>query len=613
VGAPPEGPAIDDTSIAASDGAAETAGAAARRRGRAPRLALEALAFLRGQIRASELWLVVIAAGVGAAAGLATIVIGMAAHGLQQAFYDINFDERLSAAVRIAPERFVALPLGGAVLVLAGWLWTRVKRGTPVDPVEANALRGGRMSFRDSLYVALQTIVSNGFGASVGLEAAYAQLGGALASVTGRALNLRRNDLRTFVGAGAGAAIGAAFGAPLTGAFYAFEIIIGSYTIANIAPVVAASLAAVLVTQAAHFEPLVVRISAAPDLSLSHYLLFAGLGLVSAFFGVAVMRLVGWTDLLTGKLAGVRPLRPIAGGVLLAGLALVSSQTLSAGHGAMHLDLTADLGIAALLFLIATKALASIVSLGFGFRGGLFFASLYLGSLLGRLYAVILNQYAHVGLDPLAASLVGMGALAVAIVGGPFTMSFLVLETTGDFGLTAATLMASIVASLIVRETFGYSFSTWRLHLRGETIRSAHDVGWLRTLTAGRMMRADAPTVAAAATLAEFRRRFPLGSTRRVVALDEAGHYAGIVPTSAVYADHADDEAVGELMILEDQWLAPEMNIKETMSLFDRTGSDELAVLGPAREVLGVLSEAYATRRYAEELEKNRRDLTGGD
>ena len=155
----------------------------------------------------------------------------------------------------------------------------------------------------------------------------------------------------------------------------------------------------------------------------------------------------------------------------------------------MHLDLTAKLGIGALVFLILTKSAASVISLGFGFRGGLFFASLYLGSLLGRLFAVVLDTYAGASLDPTAASLVGMGAVAVAIVGGPLTMSFLVLETTGDFGLTAATLTASIIASLIVRETFGYSFSTWRLHLRGETIRSAHDVGWLRTLTAGRMMR----------------------------------------------------------------------------------------------------------------------------
>ncbi|HEX3920366.1 MAG TPA: chloride channel protein [Caulobacteraceae bacterium] len=576
-------------------------------------MALEGLAFLRGQIRASELWLVVIASGVGAAAGLATIAIGMAAHALQELWYNIDFDERLSAATKIAPERFVALPIGGALLVLAGWLWARGKRAQPVDPVEANALRGGRMSFRDSLFVALQTIISNGFGASVGLEAAYAQMGGAVASVTGRALNLRRNDLRTFVGAGAGAAIGAAFGAPLTGAFYAFEIIIGSYTIANIAPVVAASLAAVLMTHLAHFEPMVVRIGVAPDLSLSHYLLFSGLGLVCAFFGIGVMRLVGFTEQLTGRISRARPYRPIVGGALLAGLALVSSQTLSAGHGAMHLDLTADLGIAALVFLIITKAMASVVSLGFGFRGGLFFASLYLGSLVGRLYAVILDHWTTLAVDPLAASLVGMGALAVSIVGGPFTMSFLVLETTGDFGLTAATLTASIVASVIVRETFGYSFSTWRLHLRGETIRSAHDVGWLRTLTAGRMMRTGAPTIAADAPLAEFRHRFPLGSTRRVVALAEGQHYAGIVPSSAVYADADGEGHVADMMILADEWLTPEMNIKEIMSVFDRTGSDELAVLGAGREVLGVLTEAYATRRYAEELEKNRRDLVGGD
>jgi CIC family chloride channel protein len=254
-----------------------------------------------------------------------------------------------------------------------------------------------------------------------------------------------------------------------------------------------------------------------------------------------------------------------------------------------------------------------VISLGFGFRGGLFFASLYMGSLLGRLYAVALDQFTNASIDPLAASLVGMGALAVAIVGGPFTMSFLVLETTGDFGLTAATLTASIIASLIVRETFGYSFSTWRLHLRGETIRSAHDVGWLRTLTAGRMMRPDAPTIAAAAELAEFRRRFPLGSTRRVVALGEADRYAGIVPTSAIYADEDGEGVVSEMATLTADWLTPEMNIKQIMGVFDRTGSDELAVLDENQQLLGLLSEAYATRRYAEELEKNRRDLIGGE
>ncbi|HEX3406679.1 MAG TPA: chloride channel protein [Caulobacteraceae bacterium] len=589
------------------------AAVAARRRSRTVRLALEALVFLRGEIRASELWLVAIATLVGAAAGLATIGIGYAAHELQMLFYNMDFDERLSALQRVDPRRLGALPLGGALLVLLTWAWSRGRATTPVDPVEANALRGGRMSFRDSLYVTAQTICSNGFGASVGLEAAYAQMGGALASVTGRFFNLRRSDLRTYVGAGAGAAIGVAFGAPLAGAFYAFEIVIGSYTVANVAAVIAAAIAGWLMTRLVHFEPMVIPITTPDDYKLAHYLAYAGLGLVSAFYGVAIMRLVGWTEMITGRLTLARPYRPIMGGVLLAGVALISPQTLSAGHGAMYLDLTAKLGIGALLFLIATKSAASIISLGFGFRGGLFFASLYLGSLLGRLFAVVLDTYFGASMDPTAASLVGMGAVAVAVVGGPLTMSFLVLQTTGDSGLTAATLTASIVASLLVRETFGYSFSTWRLHLRGETIRSAHDVGWLRTLTAGRMMRTDPRTIAESANLAEFRRRFPLGSTQRVIAVDDEGHYAGVVPTSAVYTDEDGEGVVSELTIHKDDWVTPEMSIKEIMGVFDRTGGDELAVLNDKREVLGTLSEAHATRRYAEELEKNRRDLIGGD
>jgi CIC family chloride channel protein len=192
-------------------------------------------------------------------------------------------------------------------------------------------------------------------------------------------------------------------------------------------------------------------------------------------------------------------------------------------------------------------------------------------------------------------------------------MTFLVLETTGDFALTAATLTGAIVASVVVRETFGYSFSTWRLHLRGETIRSAHDVGWLRTLTAGRMMRADAPITPAAASLEEFRRRFPLGSTRRVVAVDETGRYAGVIRLAAVYGEPEAGGPVGDLAINRAHWLIPEMTIKEIMHVFDAAESDELAVLGEDGQVLGVLTEAYATRRYAEELEKARRDLVGAE
>ncbi|HEY5070609.1 MAG TPA: chloride channel protein [Caulobacteraceae bacterium] len=597
--------------------AEEVAPAKARRhRPKSPlmRTLRAALIGLRGEIRASELWLVGIAAAVGAAGGLLTLAARAGAHLIQEALYGQDFDQQLSPLYTLPLSRVLVLPLGGLILGVVTWLWVRRRPKTIVDPVEANALHGGRMSGRDSLFLGVQSVISNGFGASVGLEAAYAQLGAALASLSGGALNLRRSDLRTLVGAGAGAGIAAAFGAPLTGAFYAFEIIIGSYTLANIAPVVTAALAGALVTRLLKVEPLVIHTVVTDSMTLSHYLLFAALGVICALFGVLVMRMVGWTEQIVSVLPGPRWLRPALGGLLLAAMAWNAPQTLSAGHGALHVDLALDLAAGALVFLIITKAVASVVSLGFGFRGGLFFASLYLGALLGRLFVVGLTAIdVDVGLDPMAGSLVGMGAMAVAVIGGPLTMSFLVLETTGDFGLTAATLTASIIASVIVREIFGYSFSTWRLHLRGETIRSAHDVGGLRTLTAGRMMRADVPTIAASAPLLEFRRRFPLGSARRIVALDPAGHYAGVVRVAAIYAETDEKREVAASLINREDWLRPEMTIKEIMRVFDRTESDELAVLDDRGDVLGVLTEAYATRRYAEELEKARRDLVGGE
>ena len=90
-------------------------------------------------------------------------------------------------------------------------------------------------------------------------------------------------------------------------------------------------------------------------------------------------------------------------------------------------------------------------------------------------------------------TLIGMSALAVAIIGAPMAMKFLALETTGDFPLGLVMLAVAASSRSSCGGAFGYSFATWRLHVRGESIRSAQDVGWMRDLTAGRLMRTDMP------------------------------------------------------------------------------------------------------------------------
>ena len=553
-----------------------------------------------------------LAAFVGAGAGLLSVLQGAAARTMQHILFGLSSAARLSALPSLPLASLIVLPIGGIALAAFTWA-TRARKRRMVDAVEANALHGGRMSVPDSLVISGQTMLSNGFGASVGLEAAYAQLGGAIGSVAGRAFNLRRADLRNLVGAGTGAASAAAFGAPLAGAFYAFEIVIGAYTPTALAPVVAAALAGTLVAHLLGIQPYVIDSVATMPTETHHYLLYAGLGALCAGIGIALMHAVALVERGTRRARLPDWLRPAVGGLLLIPVALVSPQVLSAGHGALHADLALGAPLAFIATIFLAKCAASIVSLGFGFRGGLFFASLFLGTLVGHLFAgglaVVVGQQV---LDPRNAALVGMAALAVAVVGGPMTMAMLVLEATHDFALTGAVLAAALVSSTIVRETFGYSFSTWRLHLRGETIKSARDVGWVRTLTAGRMMRRETKAMPAAATIVEFRRRVPLGATSRIVLVDADDRYAGIVQTPTAYAEGLDlASAVGLLGVNTDAALTPSMDIAEIMRRFDASGADELAVLDEDRKVLGILSESFVRRRYAEELEKSQRELFG--
>jgi CIC family chloride channel protein len=268
-----------------------------------------------------------------------------------------------------------------------------------------------------------------------------------------------------------------------------------------------------------------------------------------------------------------------------------------------------------LLALLVMKAMASAISIGSGFRGGLFFASLLMGALLGKAFAAaMLLVVSPTPMFPeLVYALVGMAAFAVAVVGGPLTMAFLALEGTGSLPLTVAVLAAAVVSSLTVRRLFGYSFATWRFHLRGESIRSAVDIGWMRNLTVGRMMRREVRTVPAEMSLQAFRRDYPLGSANRVVAVDQADRYAGIVWLSDAHAAEDIKTRVSEVLHHTKVALLPDMTVKQAIETFERAEADALAVVDglETQKVIGLLTEQYALRRYAEELDRRRRDLSG--
>lgn len=572
---------------------------------------------MRALVRGSEIGLAIAGAVIGIISALAVAAIGGISQWMHQALFGLAEGERLSSASQLNPSAYIAPLAGGILMGIVIWVLARWRKKPIVDPIEANALHGGHLSLTDSFILVGQNLISNGFGASVGLEAAYTQLASGFASRIGRALKLRRADLRTLVGCGAAAAIASAFNAPLTGAFYAFELIIGVYSIATLAPVVVAAIVGMLVTQAIGGAPFVIQIGPLDGIAARDYVPALVLGFLAAGIAILIMRGVTTVERIARKSIIPTVMAPAIGGAIVGMIAFVSPQVLASGHGALHLDLNANLTIPVLLLLIFSKSLASAISIGSGFRGGLFFASLFLGALTGKLFAAVTGMILPLSLEPEVYAVIGMSSMAVAIVGGPLTMAFLALELTGDFPIAMLVLGAVVSSSLMVRKTFGYSFATWRFHLRGEAIRSAHDIGWVRNLTVNRMMRHDVRTVPIDTDIETFRHDFPLGSTQRVIAVDSEGHYVGMIPVPDAYSESFDTSdgtrSISDLLRYQDQFLLPQMNAKEAVVRFDRAEAEALAVINNAQErkVLGLLSEAHTLRRYSEELDRRRREVSG--
>ena len=577
----------------------------------------------RQSVRDNEVSLIAISALISIAIGLGVIVLQALVLQLHQVLFAVAPNQRLSGTTVPDWWRVLLVPCVGGLL--SGVATVLIRRWRPreiVDAIEANALYGGKMSLIDSANLALLTVISSGFGASVGLEAAYTQLGSGMASRFGQILKMRRSDLRTLVGCGAAAGIAAAFNAPLAGAFYAFELVIGNYSPAVLAPVSMAALSSTLVVRALYGTESIFGLDAQVHITGTDFALFAGLGVLAAVIAIATMTGVTRIERFLRRQALPRWVSPAIGGFVVGMIATIYQEVLGSGHGALQLVLENNLPWAVLLGLIAAKGLASAVSVGAGFRGGLFSSSLLLGAVFGGAAVVPLQGalqligFAGLELDRVAYMLVGMSAVAAAVVGAPLTMIFLVLELTGSFPAALGVMVGVIIASLVVRQTFGYSFATWRFHVRGVPIRGGFDVGWIEDLSVGKMMRRDAPTVPLGTTVGEFRKRFPLGGPNPVFLVEGGGRYAGIVTTADAYNPDLDqklDQPIDELRTTVDQFLLPEQNVRTALRRFSSSETETLAVVSDAKtlHVVGFLTEGYALRRYSQELERSRAEELG--
>jgi chloride channel protein, CIC family len=563
--------------------------------------------------------LVALAAALGCLTGIAVAGIQYFVVFAQRATLGFAADRRIVLPDHASYLRIALVLTCSAILVtLLSRLVSRWKTKDPIDAVEANALSGGSMSWFDAVGVVIPILASVSFGASVGIEAAVTQLGAVLASRLGRRLGRPRSDLRLLVGAGSAAAIAAAYRAPIAGMFYAYELVLGTYSKRTLAPIGLAAICAVitmwlLTGQAKPFDlPLGTRAS------WSDFPLALVIGLLAALLGIGAMLLVTVFERLLKRLLGDQTLRRVAVGLLLTLLSIRFPAVLGSGHAAVEHAVNGDITGQHALGLLGAKTVASAASLGGGFRGGLFSASLLLGALLGQVVAWIAPLLPSLPpVDPALCAVIGMASVGASIIGSPLTMIFLVLETTGDYDAAIVVAIGAVASSFLTDRLFGYSFATWRFQQRGLAIDGGHDVSRLAASPITGIIRPPKRSVAANATLEEVLRAISTAGARGTAVYRLDGSFSGLVDPRLVEAIEGEDAnlpiVAAELVYETNPAVTPKTTLAELVEIFRNDDRATVAVMDAAdsRALAGVIRARDAFALASSVLDMQRREDLG--
>ena len=349
----------------------------------------------------------------------------------------------------------------------------------------AVAREGSRIPFQPVLAKTAASAATLGAGGAAGSEGPVAVLGSAIGSWLGYAFRFDPARTKVLVGAGAAAGISAAFNAPLAGAFFALEEILGSLAVGAFPPVVVASVVAAVVSHVFLGNhpafPIPVEYGYALQRELLIFYPFLGLlaGLVAALF----VRLFFATDDFMRRLTLPRWSHPLIGGAVV-GLLVLLSKGLLVGHGhlAVHLDVFGGMSWSALALLALGSMVATSITLSSGGSGGVFTPSLYVGAATGGAFGVALaGLFPTLHLRPEAYAIVGMGAVVAAATSAPITGILLVFEMTNDYEIVLPLMLTTVIANLVARRIEPDSLYSGWLRRRGERIQQGTD----RDLLAG--------------------------------------------------------------------------------------------------------------------------------
>lgn len=529
----------------------------------------------------------------------------------------------------VSLDRFESLPwwwllaiptLGGLIVGPLVHFLAREAKGHGVPEVmEAVALRSGVIRPRLVVIKSLASAISIGSGGSVGREGPIVQIGSAIGSTLGQWLRVSGHRLRTLVGCGAAAGIAATFNAPLAGALFAVEVILGDFGVTRFSPIVIASVMATVVSRAFLGNSPAFVVPSYEMVSAWELITYLILGVLSGAVALSFTTILYKMEDIFDRIPIAPWLRTPIGGLLIGIIGLSFPQIFGTGYETIERALAGDLVLPLLGLLLVIKILATGITIGSGGSGGVFAPSLFLGAMTGGAVGIVANMwFPELSAGPGAYALVGMGAVVAGTTHAPITAILILFELTLDYKLILPLMAACIISTLMATQLRRESIYTLKLLRRGVDIHQGRDINVLRSLRVGPVMSANCVTVG---------NKEPFGSLIDLMAgsnqayfyvVKNDGSLHGVIAVPEIRnmlleADLPMDMLVAEDLAREDvPTLSPEQDLDTVMRLFSGKNREEFPVVASEgeRRFLGIVTRRHILDAYNHELMK--RDMVAG-
>ncbi len=528
-------------------------------------------------------------------------------------FFESIFSVKGFSLAGIPPQTYPFLlplmPMLGGLFIglICKYFPNAVKENGVHKVMYAVALNDGKVRKRTIASCAVTSSITIGSGGSAGREGPTVQIGAAVGSTIGQLLHLSTERMRVLVGCGAAAGIAASFNAPLAGVLFALEIILGDFAIHTFSPIIIASVIGTVTGRALEGNEVTFNVPVHELVHPTEIIFYLALGMLCGI----VARLFTFMyfyiqQVFEEKLKTADIYKPAIGGLIVGMISIFMPQILGNGYDVMEQALTGQMFWGLAFLLVFMKIICTSITLGSGGMGGVFAPSLFIGAMVGTAF----GSSVHFIFPTLSASaetysVVGMGAVAGAVMQAPLTNILMLFELTNDYTLILPIMATCIAASYTYQRFTKHSIYMQYLLNKGINIRHGREASIMNSIKVQDVMSTDITTIAQEMPFRKILETISYSKNFYFPVLDNRGDMTGILSFSdireVIFEEQLGDLLVaGELANTKVYSLTPQQNLNEAMEIFSQLDVDQLPVVRSEDKlkVIGMLTRGDMMASY---------------